>query len=38
MDRKLEIREHVNEIFKEVKLSFYHLFGLSQLKQQLFKH
>lgn len=37
VDRALEIRDHVNGTCKEMKLSIYHLSGLSQLKQQLFK-
>lgn len=37
MDRELEIRENVNGICKEMKLSIYHLSGVSQIKQQLFK-
>lgn len=38
MDRELEIRESVNGICKKMKLSIYHLSGLSQIKLQLFKH
>lgn len=37
MDRELEIRDHVNGTCKEMKLSIYHLSGLSRIKQQLFK-
>lgn len=38
MDRELEIRENVDGICKEMKLSIYHLSSLSQIEQQLFKH
>lgn len=38
MDGELKIRQNVNGICKETKLSIYHLSGSSEIKQRLFKH